>query len=142
MGAMACGVSTPGRAEKPTHETSYDAADVKTVTFEATRIAALEHRGDPFTRHFQMDLCAATQREIEPNSFGVVERTIPGGRCAMLRHVGSDDTLGENVMFLYSTWLPESGEELRDYPLYLQRVRFFPEVPEHEALTDVFLPLR
>jgi AraC family transcriptional regulator len=91
---------------------------------------------------FRMDLCAATERAIGENAFGIVEKTIPAGRCAVLRHVGSDDLLGDAIGFLYSTWLPLSGEEPRDFPLFLQRVRFFPEVPEHEAITDVFLPLR
>jgi AraC family transcriptional regulator len=45
------------------------------------------------------------------------------------------------VRFLYATWLPASGQEPREFPLYLQRIRFFPDVPEHEAVTDVFLPL-
>ena len=54
---------------------------------------------------------------------------------------GSDDTLEDTVSFLYSQWLPQSGEELRDFPLFFQRVNLFPSVPEHEAITDVFLPL-
>ena len=41
-----------------------------------------------------------------------------------------------------ATPAPASGEEPRDFPLYFQRVSFFPDVPEHEAITDVFLPLR
>ena len=69
-------------------------------------------------------------------------KTIAGGRCAVLRHLGSDDMLGESVRYLYSEWLPRSGEELRDSPLFFQRVHFFPDVPEHEAITDIFLPLR
>ena len=48
----------------------------------------------------------------------------------------------EDAEFLYGRWLPASGEEARDFPLYAQRVRFFPDVPEHEAVTDVFLPLK
>lgn len=73
---------------------------------------------------------------------GVVAKTIPAGRCAKLRHVGSDDTLGASLRYLYATWLPTSGEEPRDYPLFLQRVSFFPDVAEHEAIVDIFLPLR
>jgi AraC family transcriptional regulator len=92
--------------------------------------------------HHGFDLCAATNRAVAENPFGVVEKVIPGGRCAVLRHVGSDDTLGATVKYLYATWLPASGQELRDFPLYFQRVHFFPDVPEHEAITDVFLPLR
>lgn len=90
---------------------------------------------------YRMDLCAATEMEIAPNPQGVVAAIIPTGRCAVLRHTGPDDTLRDTVMVLYNDWLPQSGEALRDFPLYFQRVRFFPDVPEHEAVTDVFLPL-
>jgi AraC family transcriptional regulator len=90
----------------------------------------------------RLDLCASTDREIAANPCGVVAKIIPAGRCAVLRHIGSDDTLGQTIAFLYSEWLPQSGEELRDFPLFCERVEFFPDVPEHEAVTDVYLPLR
>ncbi len=90
---------------------------------------------------FRLDICAAIDSDVAENEFGVVCKTIPGGRCAVLRHVGSDDTLGETISYLYSHWLPESGEESRDFPIYLQRILFFPDVPESEAMTDVFLPI-
>jgi AraC family transcriptional regulator len=43
---------------------------------------------------------------------------------------------------LYREWLPASGEEPRDFPPFLQRVTLFPQVPEHEAIVDVFVPLK
>lgn len=94
------------------------------------------------TEDYRFDLCAATSRPVSENVHGVVEGVIEGGRCAVLRHTGSDDGLAAAVRWLYGDWLPRSGEVLRDFPLYLQRVRFFPEVPEHEAVSDIFLPLR
>jgi AraC family transcriptional regulator len=99
-----------------------------------------ETQTDP--ENFRMDLCASLEHDVEANSFGIISKTIPGGRCAMLRHIGSDDTLRATVACLYSEWLPQSGEEPRDFPLFCQRVRFFPDVPEHEAVTDVYLPLK
>lgn len=90
---------------------------------------------------YRLDICAATDRDIEPNLFGIVEKTIPAGRCAVLRHIGSDARLGEAIACLYSDWLPQSGEALRDFPVYVQRVSFFPDVPEHQTITDIFLPL-
>ena len=30
------------------------------------------------------------------------------------------------------------GEEARDFPIYCQRLSFFPEVPEHEAVAELF----
>jgi AraC family transcriptional regulator len=158
---------------------SHTSQDVRIVEFEATRVAALEHRGDPKLlgetirrfiewrkqnrlpprlsatfnivyddpdatepAAFRFDLCAATEQEIEPNEQGVISRLIPGGRCATLRHIGSDATLGQTLRFLYGTWLPMSGEEPRDFPLFMQRVTFFPDVAEHQAITDVYLPLK
>ena len=88
------------------------------------------------------DLCAATSRAVADNAYGVVGKTIPAGRCALLRHVGTEDALGNAVSFLYATWLPQSGEKLRDFPLYFHRVNLFPDVPEHEWITDIYLPLR
>jgi AraC family transcriptional regulator len=90
---------------------------------------------------FRFDLCAATDRVIAPNDAGVEEFRIPAGRCALLRHIGSDDQLGRSIMLLYSSWLPASGEEVRDFPLFVQRVKFFPDVPDSEAVTDIYLPL-
>ena len=101
--------------------------------------------GDPDTTppdEFRLDLCAAVKGDVAPNAQGVVARTIPAGRCACLRHVGSDDGFATTFDWLYKEWLPTSGEEPRDFPLFLQRVKMFPEVQEHEAVTDVFLPLK
>ena len=75
------------------------------------------------------------------NESGVVGKAIPGGRCAVLRLVGSDDALGEAIHYLRAEWFPGSGEQRRKFPMYLQRVKFFSGVPESEAVTDVFLPL-
>lgn len=153
-------------------------AAVSIVDFPETRVAALEHRGDPerlgasirrFIEwrkreklppktsdtfnifyddpagadpcDFRMDLCAATERDIAPNDEGIVAKVIPAGRCALLRHVGPEEGFVRALEYLYAEWLPRSGEELRDFPPFCRRVRFFPDVPEHEAVTEIFLPL-
>ncbi|MGO8396326.1 AraC family transcriptional regulator, partial [Rhizobium ruizarguesonis] len=33
-------------------------------------------------------------------------------------------------------------EAARDFPIYCQRLSFFPEVAEHEAVAELFLPLK
>ena len=91
---------------------------------------------------FDIGLCAATDREVEPNSAGVVDAMIPGGRCAVLRHIGSERRLPESIHHLLAIWLPQSGESKRNFPFFCQRVHFGPGVPEHEWITDIFLPLR
>lgn len=91
---------------------------------------------------FHIDLCAGSDRPISPDGHDVKASLIPAGRCATLRVVGSSEDLSAPANFLYRDWLPASGEELRDFPLYCQRVSFFPDVPAHEAVTDLFLPLQ
>ena len=91
---------------------------------------------------YRLDLCVGTDRPIEPNGERIEAGTIPGGRCAVLRVVGGTDDLEPAALYLYRDWLPASGEEARDFPLYCQRLAFFPDVPEHEAIADLFLPLK
>jgi AraC family transcriptional regulator len=90
---------------------------------------------------FRFGLCAATEKAVPSNDAGVREMIIPAGRCAVLRHQGSDDHLGESIRHLYAHWLPASGQDTRDFPLFMQRVKFFPDVPDSEAVTDIYLPL-
>jgi AraC family transcriptional regulator len=90
---------------------------------------------------YSMDLCVGTDRHIDANE-GVKAGTIPGGRVAVLRVVGNTDNLEPAATYLYRDWLPASGEEARDFPIYCQRLSFFPEVPAHETVAEVFLPLK
>jgi AraC family transcriptional regulator len=152
---------------------------IEIVQFPATRVALLEHRGDPSymgesirkfiawrkqhhlhpsvsatfnllyddpesvpADEFRLGLAAATELKIEDNEFGVRSSEIPSGRCAKFRAVGSDAILAKLLRKVYLEWLPASGEEPRDFPLFVQRVTFYPDVPEHEAITDVFLPIK
>lgn len=94
---------------------------------------------DVLPEAFRMDLAVATNRD--PGE-GMERGEIPAGRCAVLRQTGSGDDLRAAFAFLYGEWWPQSGEEARDAPPFAQRVSFFPDVPEHEAVTDVFLPLK
>ncbi|MFZ6777259.1 AraC family transcriptional regulator [Undibacterium sp. Ji83W] len=91
---------------------------------------------------FRFDLAAAVSTPVAENEHGIVNKLIPAGECAVLRHTGSDAELGNVVRFLYNHWLPQSERNLRDFPLFFQRISFFPDVPEHLMVTDVFLPLQ
>lgn len=91
---------------------------------------------------FRFDICGELARPLSPNTAGVVERVIPAGRCAVVRHLGSTDAIGGSVRALYTDWLPQSGEEPRDFPPFFHYVSRMPAVPEHEQVTDIYLPLR
>ena len=91
---------------------------------------------------YRMDLCVGTDRPIKANGERIEAGMIPGGRCAVLRVVGNTDNLEPAALYLYRDWLPASGEEARDFPPYCQRLVLFPDVPEHEAVAELFLPLK
>jgi AraC family transcriptional regulator len=160
------------------HMATLQLDQIEIVQFPTTKIALLEHRGDPLTigdsirkfiewrkqhrlhpsvsatfnllyndpeavpaEHFRLGLAAATELTIAGNEQGIRSSVIPGGRCAKIRVIGSDAVLATSLRHLYSDWLPNSGEEPRDFPLFAQRVKFYPDVPETQAITDVFLPI-
>ncbi|UTM55999.1 AraC family transcriptional regulator [Photobacterium sp. CCB-ST2H9] len=91
---------------------------------------------------YRFDLAAEVKHSMADDAAGIVSKTIPTGRYARVRHIGSDECLAPVVQALYGRWFPESGESLADFPLIFERVRFFPDVAEHEAVTDIYLPLK
>jgi AraC family transcriptional regulator len=84
--------------------------------------------------------CVGTSRRIalEPDMF---DGALPEGRCAVLRHVGDEGSLRATAQWLTVDWLSATRHALRDETLVFQRIAFFPDVAEREAITDVILPL-
>lgn len=109
--------------------------------------------GDPKTTpddEFQLDLACELSTDFtfakDINNSAINLLSIPSGRCAKIRHIGSDDTIDVAVNYLYSTWFKHASQQntplqLRDFPLFFERVSFFPDVSEHEMITDIFLPI-
>lgn len=91
---------------------------------------------------FRFDICGSVTEPVPENPYAVINKQIPGGRCAVVRHYGSTDRIAEPAYYLYRQWLPESGEDLRDFPIFFHYLKLMPETPEHELITDVYLPLK
>jgi AraC family transcriptional regulator len=90
---------------------------------------------------YRLDVCVSFNRPVKPNSLGVVAKVIPAGRCARVRYKGSREYIPV-IAPLFDDWLPASGEQLRDFPIFFHYVNVGPDVAEHEMITDVYLPLR
>ena len=154
--------------------------EVKIINFEHTKVAVLEHRGDPklvnnsvktfiewrkecglspitssktigivydnpettAPDQFRFDICGSVTEVVPENQQGIINKQIPEGRCAVVCHVGPYDNIGEAAYYLYRNWLPGSGEELRDFPLFFHYLNLGSDTPEHELRTDVYLPLK
>jgi AraC family transcriptional regulator len=89
----------------------------------------------------RVDFCLSYDGCIEPNPYGVVEGIIPTTRCATARDVGSRLN-NQAAWYLFYEWLPRSGEEMAARPWVFHYVNVGPSVKEHEAITDVYLPLK
>nr|WP_054693466.1 GyrI-like domain-containing protein [Geotalea toluenoxydans] len=68
-------------------------------------------------------------------------KLIPAQRCVRARHVGSRLN-NQAAVYLYETWLPQSGESVGDFPMIFHYVNVGPKVREEEMITDVYLPLK
>ena len=80
---------------------------------------------------------------IDLGATGAPYGTLPSGAAggAMARDIGSRLD-NKAAQYLYDVWLPRSGEAMADGPLLFHYVNVGPNVGEHEAITDVYLPLK
>ncbi|HVZ30321.1 MAG TPA: AraC family transcriptional regulator [Asticcacaulis sp.] len=92
---------------------------------------------------YSADLCFPTDQTIDPNDPHMKAGVIPGGRCAVIRYPGNTQNLLPAALFLYHDWLPASGEEARDFPIYSRRrLAPIPDVSAYEMVLELFLPLK
>jgi AraC family transcriptional regulator len=102
------------------------------------------HYSDPnltLPDDYRLDIAVSVAAPVGPNEFGVITKVIPAGRCARVRHSGSRHHIAA-AEWLYREWLPQSGEQLRDFPMFFHYVNVGPGVAESAMVTDVYLPLR
>lgn len=50
---------------------------------------------------YQFDICGSVDQDVPDNPQGVKTSRIPGGHCAVVRHLGSHDKMDETVHYLY-----------------------------------------
>jgi AraC family transcriptional regulator len=92
---------------------------------------------------YSMDLCVGTDLPIAPDDEVMKAGIIPGGRCAVLRYPGNSHNLEPAAMYLYRDWLPQSGEEAGDFPIYCRRyLTHSPGAPADDVVVELFLPLK
>lgn len=93
-------------------------------------------------RDYRMDICAQIKnKEVAENDFGVVKKVIPSCRCAKTRHIGTWESLGIVVRGLCEDWLPKNGYIYGAFPIFVERVNLFPDTPEHDLITDIYVPI-
>lgn len=89
----------------------------------------------------RVDFCLSFDEEVGDNPYGIRNMLIPELRCALARDLGSRSN-NKAAVYLYDTWLPQSGELPGDFPIFFHYVNVGPNVREEEMITDVYLPLQ
>lgn len=72
-----------------------------------------------------------------------VEQTkVAGGRYAVLRYQGPYADMRSAYLWLFGKWLPQSGEELRDGPVFEEYLNNPRDTAPSDLLTDIYMPLQ
>lgn len=99
---------------------------------------------DPATtkpKDFRFDIGGEISTDVPQNSYGIINSEIPGGQCAVIRHLGSHDKMDDKIRYLYAEWLPKSDYQLREFPCFFHYLNLIPFVEEHELTTNIYLPI-
>ena len=102
------------------------------------------HYTDPSnTQHSKhhVDFCLSFEESVGSNIYGITNKVIPSARCARARDIGSRSN-NKAAVYIYETWLPQSGESPGNFPIFFHYVNVGPNVREEDMITDVYLPLK
>jgi AraC family transcriptional regulator len=72
---------------------------------------------------------------------GLSTYTIGPGRCAVLRYQGPYADMRAAYRWLYGQWLPASGFEPADHPVFEEYLNLPQNTPAAQLLTEIVLPL-
>ncbi len=72
----------------------------------------------------------------------LAQSAIAGGKHAVLRYKGPYADMRVAYQWLYGEWLPQSGQEAGDAPVFEEYLNNPRDTPPTELLTDIYLPLR
>ncbi len=87
------------------------------------------------------DACITIDRVVKPEG-DVGIQTIAGGRYAMFLHRGAYERFEDTYRAIFSKWLPESGERLRDCPCFEVYLNRDPRRTKPENLkTEIYVPI-
>lgn len=101
---------------------------------------------DPETvepQHYRFGLACEYSSEVTITATEPMEKlSIPAARAAKMVHIGSDSSMGESVKYLYQQWLLKNNEIPLDFPIIVERIAFYPDVPMHQAKSNIYVLLK
>jgi AraC family transcriptional regulator len=87
------------------------------------------------------DICLSINKPVKPQGeIGVKE--IPGGKYAVFLYEGPFNSASMIYDAIFANWLPNSGYEIRDLPIYEKYLTDPLETGTGKLKTEVYLPLK
>ena len=125
-----------------------DNFEVELVSFPETAVAVYEHRAAPSLLGNSIAQFISWRKEnglspTKSKTFNIIYDD-PGVTANANFRFDLACTIKKAaavINFLYHQWLSESSFALRDFPLFLERVSFFPAVTEADSIIDIYLPI-
>ncbi|WP_137221571.1 GyrI-like domain-containing protein [Shewanella sp. MEBiC00475] len=89
-----------------------------------------------------VSLNTETQAKLNPLASELSQikfKSIPQGRCAMIKYSGDDNGIAAVITYLYRDWVNANDVTLRDFPVYLERLDIGEnEFANHEPIQPVY----
>lgn len=90
---------------------------------------------------FRYDACVTVDREVQVEG-DVSQKTLAGGKYAVFLHQGSYDGYQHTYDQIFKSWLPGSGEKLREEPCFEIYLNSPDQVKPEDLRTEIWLPLQ
>ncbi len=87
------------------------------------------------------DACLTVKQDVKPDG-EIGFKQIEGGRYAIFRYIGPYERLNEVYNYIYHSWLPSSGYELRDLPCFEKYLNSPDKHKPEDLKTHIYLPLK
>jgi AraC family transcriptional regulator len=115
--------------------------EIKNTTSEYNLGVTFDIPANENARSDEMNYLAGTQVsnfDHIPSSMDKI--VIPAGNCAVFTHKGELEKFGDTMMFIFGSWLPQSGKKMRNAPIIeMYDERFKLNQPDSEI--DVYIPI-
>jgi AraC family transcriptional regulator len=93
------------------------------------------------THKLRWDICLSVNKPINvEDEIGI--KTIPGGKYAVFLYEGPFNSRSVIYDAIFTNWLPNSGYEVRDLPIYEKYLSHPSETVSDKLKTEVYLPLK
>lgn len=109
----------------------------------SARVIGISHDDPHVTDEskFRYDACVTVDRDVSPEG-EVGKKTIAGGRYAVFLHAGPYEQFQQTYDQILKSWLPGSGERLRDEPCFEVYLNSPDQVKPEALRTEIWLPIQ